>query len=155
MAWTTPREEICTTLLDYTACLLLEKKAENIYDKVINPSRGEWTIMNQVIFVNLRNRENVLSNLKLAMLKEFVGLGPQYYYVIKSYNLDFESLLMLVLHYLPKEKFCIYPENESLRGPFLYEPWKFLGQRICNRPTISLERYLAYLEYQARSAQQP
>ena len=111
--------------------------------------------MNQVIFVNLRNRENVLSNLKLAMLKEIVGLGPQYYYVIHSYNLDFEPLLMLVLHYLPKDKFCIYPKDESLRGPFLYEPWKILGQRICNRPTIFLERYLAYLEYHARSDQHP
>ena len=111
--------------------------------------------MNQVIFVNLRNKENVLSNLKLAMLKEIVGLGPLYYCVIRSYNLDFESLLMLVLHYLPKDKFCIYPENESLRGPFLYEPWKFWGQMICNRPTISLEGYLAYLEYQARSVQHP
>ena len=111
--------------------------------------------MNRVIFVNLRNRENVLSSLKLAMLKELVGLGPQNYCVFKSYNFDFESLFMLVLHYLPKEKFCIYLENESLRGPFLYEPWKILGQRIYNRPTISLERYLAYLEYQARSISHP
>ena len=111
--------------------------------------------MNQVIFVNLRNRENVLSNLKLAMLKEIVGLGPQYYYVICSYNLDFESFLMLILHYLTKDKFCKYLENESLRGPFLYEPWKILGQRICNRPTISLERYLSYLEHQARLASHP
>ena len=149
MAWTTPREEICTTLLNYTACPLPERKTElkNIYGKAINPFRGEWTTMNQVIFVNLRNRENVLRNLKLAILKEVVGLGSQYYCVINSYNLDVESLLMLVLHYLPKEKFCIYPENESLRGPFLYEPWKILGQRICNRPTISLERYLSYLEH--------
>ena len=94
-----------------------------------------------------------MSKLKLAMLKETIGLGPQYYCVIHSYNLDFESLLMLILHYLPKDKFCIYPEDESLRGPFLYEPWKILGQRICNQPTISLERYLAYLEHHARSIQ--
>ena len=26
--------------------------------------------------VNLRNRDNVLSNLKLGMIKEVVGLGP-------------------------------------------------------------------------------
>ena len=111
--------------------------------------------MNQVIFVNLRNRENVLSNLKLAMLKEIVGLGPQCYYVIRSYNFDLESLLMLILHYLPKDKFCIYPKDESLRGPFLYKPWNILGQRICNRSTISLEGYLAYLEHHARSIQHP
>ena len=134
MDWTTQGEEIHTTLLNYTACLLPEKKTElrSIYGKVINPFQGEWMTMNQVIFVNLRNRENVLSNLKLVMLKEIVGLGPQYYFVIHSFNLDFESFLMLVLHYLPKDKFCIYSENESLRGPFLYEPWKILGQRICN-----------------------
>ena len=90
MAWTTPGEEIRTTLLNYTARLLPEKKAElkNIYGKAINPFQGEWMTMNQVIFVNLRNRENVLSNLKLAMLKEIVGLGPLYYCVIRSYNLD-------------------------------------------------------------------
>ena len=124
MAWTSQGEEICAALLDYTIHLSPKKKAElkSIYGKAINPLQGEWTTMNQVIFVNLRNRENVLSNLKLAMLKETVGLGPQYYYVIRSYNLDFESILMLILHYLPKDKFCIYPEDESFRGPFLYAP---------------------------------
>ena len=111
--------------------------------------------MNQVIFVNLRNRENVLSNLKLAMLKEIVGLGPQYYCVISSHNLDFESFLMHILYYLPKDKFCIYLEDESLGGPFLYAPWKILGQRICNRSTISLEEYLAYFEYQERLVPHP
>ena len=84
---------------------------KNIYGKAINPFWGEWTAMNQVTFVSLRNRENVLSNLELAMLKEIVGLGPLYYCVITSYNLDFESLLMLVLQYLPKEKIlCISQE---------------------------------------------
>ena len=111
--------------------------------------------MNQVIFVNLRKRENVLSNLQLAMLKEIVGLGPQYYCVIRTHNLDFESFFMLILCYLPKDKFCIYPKDESLRGPFLYEPWKILGQRICNGPTISLEQYLAYLEHEAESVPHP
>ena len=108
--------------------------------------------MNQVMFVNLRNRENVLSNLKLAMLKEIVGPGPLYYCVIRSYNLDFESLLMLVLHYLPKFFFCIYPQNESLGGPFLYAPWDALEQRICTQPAISIDSYLAYLAHRARVA---
>ena len=156
MAWTSQGEEIKAALRKYTAHLTPEKKAKlnNIYSKAINPFRGEWTTMNQVIFVNLRNRENVLSNLQLAMLKEIVGLGPQYYCVIRTHNLDFESFFMLILCYLPKDKFCIYPEDESLRGPFLYKPWKILGQRICNRPTISLE-YLAYLEHKAESVPHP
>ena len=157
MAWTTSREEVHATLLDYTTHIPPEKKTKlkSIYGKAINPFWGEWTSINQVIFVNLRNRENVLSNLKLAMLKEIVGLGHPYYCVICSYNLDFESFLMLILHYLPKDKFCIYLEDESLRGPFLYAPWKLLGQRICTQPIISLERYLSYLEHQARSVPHP
>ena len=146
-----------SNLHNYIAHLTPKKKVEskNTFDKAIDPFWGEWIAMNQVTFVNLRNRENVLINLKLAMLKEIVGLGPQYYCVICSYSLDFESFLMLILHYLPKDKFCIYLENESLRGPFLYEPWKILGQRICNQPTISLERYLAYLEHQVKSISHP
>ena len=78
MAWTTSGEEVCAALLNYTAHISPKKKTElkNIYGKAINPFWGEWATLNQVIFVNLRNRENVLSNLKLAMLKEIVGLGP-------------------------------------------------------------------------------
>ena len=76
MAWTSQGEEVHAAVHDYTAHLTPEKKTElkNTYGKAINPFQGEWTTMNQVIFVNLRNRENVLSNLKLAMLKEIVGL---------------------------------------------------------------------------------
>ena len=78
MAWTSQGEEIRAALLGYTTRLSPEKKTglKNIYGRVINPFWGEWTTLNQVIFENLRNRENVLSNLKLTMLKELVGLGP-------------------------------------------------------------------------------
>ena len=83
--------------------------------------------LNRVTFVNLQNRENVWDNLGLAMLKEAIGLGPQQYCIICSFNLDLETLLILTLHYLPRGKFCIYPEDETLGGPFLYTPWDILG----------------------------
>ena len=67
------------------------------YDKAVNPVLGEWTNLNGITFVNLRNRENVWDNLGLAMLKEAVALGPHRYCIIHSYNLDFENLLMLTL----------------------------------------------------------
>ena len=85
------------------------------------------------------------------MLKEAIGLGTHHYCIIKSYNLDFENLLMLTLLYLPKEKFCIYPEDEALGGPFLYTPWDSIGRRICGRPSIPIECYLAYLAHRARA----
>ena len=84
------------------------------------------------------------------MLKEAIRLGPQRYCIIWSYSLDFENLLMLTLLYLPEAKFCMYPEDETLGGPFLYTPWDILGRRICDRPSISIDCYLAYLAHKVR-----
>ena len=127
-------------------------KAElgHIYNKAVNPFSREWTNLDGITFVNLQNREAVWDNLGLAMLKEAVGLGPHCYCIIKSYNVDFENLLMLTLLYLPKEKFCMYPEEETLEGPFLHSPWDTLGRRTCVRPSISISCYLAYLAHKVR-----
>ena len=84
------------------------------------------------------------------MLKEAIGLGPHHYCIIKSYNLDFENLLMLTLLYLPKKKNCMYPEKETLEGPFLHSPWDILGRRIYAPPSISIDCYLAYLAHKVR-----
>ena len=152
MAWTSQGDEVRETLSRYVTRLDLQKKAKlgHIYDKAVNPFSGEWTNLNGITFVNLWNRENVFDNLGLAMFKEAIGLGPSRYCTIRSYNLDFENLLMLILLYLPGDKFCIYPEEETLEGPFLHSPWDILGRRICTRPSIPIELYLAYLEYKVR-----
>ena len=67
-----------TAVTHYVAQISPRKKAElrPTYDKAINPFLGEWTNLNKVTFFNLTNKENVWSNLNLAMLKEAVGLGP-------------------------------------------------------------------------------
>ena len=157
MAWTSQGEEVLAALKEYVAHLKPEE-AENLsqaYNQAMTPFLGEWMTLGQITFVTLRNRDHVLSNLSLAVLKESIGLGPQFYCVIRSYNLDFESFLMLSLHYLPREKFCMYPEDEILRGPFLYAPWDSIGHRLCTCPSISLEGYLDYLAYRARNDAQP
>ena len=144
-------------LKEYVAHLKPDKAVDlsQAYDQAMAPFLGEWTTLGQITFVNLRNRDHVLSNLSLAVLKELIGLGPQFYCVIRSYNPDFESFLMLSLYYLPKEKFCMYPEDEILRGSFLYAPWNSIGHRLCTCPTISLEDYLDYLAYRERIDAQP
>ena len=86
------------------------------------------------------------------MLNEAMGLGPQQYCIIQSYYLDFENLLMLTSYYLPRIKFCMYPEDETLGGPFLHAPWDILGRRICAQPSISIDCYLAYLAHRERVA---
>ena len=152
MAWISQGDEVREALSRYVTQLDQQKKAElgHIYDKAVSPFSGEWTNLEGITFVNLRNRENVFDNLGLAMFKEAIGLGPYRYCIIRSYNLDFENLLMLTLLYLPRDKFCIYPEEETLEGPFLHSPWDILGRRICNRPSISIDLYLAYLAYKVR-----
>ena len=78
MAWASQGEDVLATLTCYIAQLNPRKKTElrHIYDKAIGPFLGEWTNLNKVTFVNLRNRENIWSNLSLAMLKEAIRLGP-------------------------------------------------------------------------------
>ena len=133
MAWASQGEEVLEALSQYVAQLNPQKKAElgHIYDRAVNPFSGEWTNLDGITFVNLQNRENVWDNLGLAMFKEAIGLGPYCYCIIQSYNLDFENLLMLTLLYLPRDKFCMYPEEETLEGPFLHSPWDILGRSIC------------------------
>ena len=80
----------------------------------MSPYLGAWSTPYKVTFVTLRNLYNVLENIILVTLKETLGLVPMWYCVIQSYNREFESLLMLALHYLPKAKFCICPEDETL-----------------------------------------
>ena len=91
MAWTLQGEEVREALSRYVTRLDAQKKAElgHIYDKAVNPFSGEWTNVNGITFVNLRNRENVFDNLGLDMFKEAIGLGPYRYCIIRSYNLDF------------------------------------------------------------------
>ena len=59
---------------------------------------------------------------------------------------------MLALHYLPKAKFCMYLEEETLQGPFLRTLWETLGREIFARPTILDEDYVRYLMYRARES---
>ena len=81
MAWTSKGEEVCEALKDYLSQLKPKQKEDlsKTYDQAVTPFWGEWKTMNGVAFVTLRNGEYVLDNLSLAMFKEIVGLGTQWY----------------------------------------------------------------------------
>ena len=49
-----------------------------IYVLKMSPFRKEWKTLNGLTFVSLRNQENVINNLSLAVLKEFLGMGPKW-----------------------------------------------------------------------------
>ena len=152
MAWESKGEEVRETLRRYVLQLDCDQQEtlRRIYGLKISPFRGEWKTKDGITFVNLRNRENVLDNLSLAVLKEMLGMGPRQYCIVRSYNREFESFLIIALHYLPRNKICMYPSDETLLGSFLYLPWRDIGRRICSQPSISVDTYMDYLTWRAR-----
>ena len=111
MSWTSKGEEVQMALKNYATQLGAQRRIDlsTTYDKAMAPFQGSWKTLDRITYVNLRNQRNVLENLSLATLKEMMGLGPCLYCVLRSYNSEFESFLILALHYLSNFFFCIYP----------------------------------------------
>ena len=82
-------------------------------------------------------------NLRIAMLMEAVGLGPQRYCIVFSSAPDFYSKLKLILYSLPQEKMFLYPAGTTLGGTFLHEPWLTRAQALQTQPSISEGEYVA------------
>ena len=70
------------------------------------------------------DEEHLLSNIRLAINQEVMGMGPMKYCIINSAVSDFESKLLLIINYLPHEKLCFCPPRDILEGPFVNSPWK-------------------------------
>ena len=70
-----------------------------------------------------------MGSLRIAMLKEAIGIGPQRCYVYFHLGLDFYRKLMLIMTYLPHEKMFLYLGEARLGAPFLQEPWLSRGDR--------------------------
>ena len=86
--------------------------------------------------VILWGHKNIRDNTILAMVKEKLGLGPKYYWIIGFQALFFSDRLFYVSSVLPWKKFCIKPQGlTTLQGPFLSESrremaMEILGNRI-------------------------
>ena len=91
--------------------------------------------------------DDLIDNLRIAMLMEGVGIGPQRYCIcFDDTSDDFPEvycLLQLVLYVLPQERIFIYPAGFILRGPFMYEPWLSRARVIQSRPSLTEEEYVA------------
>ena len=84
-----------------------------------------------------------LDNLRIAMLMESVGVGPQHYCICFDPSPDTYRKLKLFLYSLPQEKMFIYPADARLEGPFLHEPWLSRARAIQSRPSLTREEYVA------------
>ena len=93
--------------------------------------------------IQLYGQHWFLQNLRVAMLREVAGIGPQRYCIVFNQASSFYSKLKMILAYLPVEKMFLYPAQESLGGPFLQEPWLSQGQLLYSHPSISCKEYIA------------
>ena len=57
------------------------------------------------------------------MVHEALGLGPQYYCIMRSGHIGFAERVFLLIQFLPHSKMYLYPNFElPLRGPFDQSP---------------------------------
>ena len=66
----------------------------------------------------------LLNNLRLAVIREVVGLGSHHYCIIRLKLPNFVSKVLLLMRYLPREKLSIRPRQPPLEGPFLQPLWR-------------------------------
>lgn len=106
---------------------------------------GPWKISpdRDMTCIQLFGQHYLLQNIRVAMLKEVVGLEPQRYCVVFNRTPTFYSRLKLIMNYLPQDKMFLYPAQANLGGPFLQEPWLSRSRDLCSRPSITFEEYVA------------
>ena len=95
----------------------------------------KWVLKDPITRVTVWGHKHFLNNLRLAMVKESLGVGPKYYCIIRSTAENFAQKVFLMTRYLPHQKFTIRPYGPPLEGPFLRPERRLMGQAMCNRRT--------------------
>ena len=135
-------EQVMNLIRKHMESMSLEKKDNLIsyYTNVFFPREDQgyfnnikWTTSKGETFVTMWDEKHLKDNLRLAMIKEVMGVGPEKYCIINNWMPHFESRLLLLIHFLPHRKFCIYPQTLTLGGPFSRSPWLEIGEAICKR----------------------
>ena len=110
---------------------------------------GPWRTRSagDITCVDLSWSPFLLGSLRIAMLKEAIGIAPQRYCVVGYRDDGFFHRLLLLLTCLPEEKIFLHDYFTAsvgplLGGPFLREPWLSRGQTIQTRPTITHGEFL-------------
>ncbi len=98
-----------------------------------------WVTRGGVTFVTMWDEEHLYNNLRLAMIKEMIGLGPKKYCIVNNMMPNFEKKLLLLIYFLPHKKMCFFPPRELLSGPFTHAPWLEIGRAISSNRTLDLK----------------
>ena len=86
-------------------------------------AQTKWRTYRNVVRVTLWGRDHFRNNVRLAMVREAMGLGPRYYCIIRTLYPAFSERVFLLLQFLPHQKMYLYPHfGLPLRGPFNQSP---------------------------------
>ena len=109
----------------------VERLAIKLFPKYRHRQEWMWQSRDNITRVTLWGQEHVRDNTILAMVKEKLGLGPKYYWIVGSRTLFFSDRLFYISSVLPWNKFCIKPQGlTTLQGPFLNESRKEMATEI-------------------------
>lgn len=147
MAWTHQEEDVYKIVREQLESADSEKKQAMLehFDTLFFPAKGangvqtKWKTSesNEVTRITVWGHLHFMNNLRLAMMKEKLGFGPNRYCIVQSGASNFESKLLLLVTNLPHEKMFFYPNKRTLGGPFLHSPWKEISEAIWNRFPLS------------------
>lgn len=82
-----------------------------------------WPTWGCITRIGFWGEKHVSKNVKVAMLKEKLGLGPKYYWIVRLESPRFASRIFWLMRMLPREKFCVVPGGALLGGPFKSPRW--------------------------------
>ena len=101
----------------------------------ITTAQTMWRSHCNIVRVTLWGRDHFRNNVRVAMVCEALGLGPQYYCIMRSYHPGFAEWVFLLIQFLPHSKMYLYPHfGLPLRGPFDYSPCtREIREAICQR----------------------
>ena len=98
---------------------------EFIFPDPVNPrwQHTQWITHNDITYVTTWGEDHLQNNLKVALMKEMLGLGPCHYCILDNGLPELDTRILLLLYHLPPSKLCIYSKDGKMRNVSLGSPW--------------------------------
>ena len=105
MAWASTEEQAMYVVRQHMEVASLETKKTliDLYTQLFFPqpdsswSQVMWSNRCGVTFVTIWGEEHLRNNLRLALIKEMLGLGPMKYCIVNNMMPNFESKVLLLI----------------------------------------------------------
>ena len=127
---------------DPSICSLAIRRLEEIlFPNEFERKVKVWITKNGYTRVTTWGQQVLLKNLKIALFKERLGLGPISYCLIWNSSPSFSAKVALIFTCLFPSKFCVYPLGPPIQGILSSPQWIDLNHTICKK---SLPKDLMY-----------